>query len=53
MPRARLTTIATLISAVAGAIAIMVSPIISNPLPLAITGAALVVCGVIALLATD
>src|SRR5919107_1170485 len=38
MPRARLTTIAELISAVAGAIAIMVSPIISNPLPLAITG---------------
>jgi uncharacterized membrane protein HdeD (DUF308 family) len=53
MPRARLTTIAALISAVAGAVAIMVSPIISNPLPLTITGAALVVCGVIALLAIE
>jgi hypothetical protein len=53
MPRARLTTSAALISAVAGAIAIMVSPIISNPMPLAITGAGLVGCGVIALLATD
>jgi uncharacterized membrane protein HdeD (DUF308 family) len=53
MPRARLTTIAALISAVAGAIAIMVSPIISNQLPLTITGAALVVCGVIALLAIE
>jgi hypothetical protein len=31
----------------------MVSPIISNPMPLAITGAGLVGCGVIALLATD
>ena len=49
MSRARLTAIAALVRAVA----IMVSPIISNVLPLAITGAALVACGVIALLATE